>query len=107
MADYGGLDPSVVGFLQGGGMPSGMPAPAPEPSMYGLPPQVVSGVQSGFAPVDQVTTSTLGPRGGSIDPGPPPTPPLPPVATSTLGPRGRNNFGVDPSIAGAPGSPEV
>jgi hypothetical protein len=49
VADYG-LDPSLVGFLQGGGMPSGMPAPAPVPTQYGLSPQVVSGVQSGFAP---------------------------------------------------------
>lgn len=107
MADYGGLDPSVMQYVQGGGMPP-MAQPMPDdPNMYGLPPQVVSGVQNGFAPVDQVTASTLGPRGGSIDPGPQPMPQLPPASTSTLGPRGRNNFGVDPSVAGAPGSPEV
>jgi len=57
--EYGGLDPTIVGYLQGGGMPPGGPiAPPPEQitaspdqtQSYGLPPQVLAGVQNGFVP---------------------------------------------------------
>lgn len=72
MADYGGLDPGVVNYLQGGGMPSGTIAPPPiTPDAYGLPPQVVAGVQNGFAP-QQLSTPEYALPGAIVQPPPPP-----------------------------------
>lgn len=66
-----GIDPSIVNYLQGGGAPSGGPSPVVDPTMaaappqeqigtgapspdeapsYGIPQNVTSAVQSGFAP---------------------------------------------------------
>ena len=80
MADYG-LDPSVLGYVQGNGMPPQQQPPVMAAQPYGLDPSVVNGVQSGFAPTQAM-------------PAPAPMPPP-------------QQFGVSPEVAGAPGSPEV
>lgn len=107
MADYG-LDPSVMQYVQGGGMPTGQPASMADPSQYGLDPSVLAGVQNGWAQPQQVSTAEYGlvPAGmpglaKSTLP-PPPPPPAPPQQTGSPPPSTTSHFGVDPSVAGAP-----
>jgi hypothetical protein len=84
VADYG-LDPSVINYVQGNGMPvmpQQPPMDAPQPP-YGLDPSVVTGVQNGFAPQQSIAMPQQSPM-------PPP-----------------QQFGVSPEVVGAPGSPQI